>query len=946
MKNVTKRLLAGIVAAGTLLTVVPVFAEVGGEITKSVDNSVAEQAENDKLKANYAQELALLSGLGIINDTNIKMNNSITRGEFLNLVMKMIKMDGLTTDEADTIFYDVLPESDYYNAVMSAHKLGLINGDDQGCFNPDKAIDGAGAVKILVCALDFRSVGEAKGGYPNGFVSVARDLGIADGIKISADVKWADAVRIIYDALYSGAAVKSYSADGLETTSVGDETVLYKNFGVVGFKGIVEETNLTLRMQGKEEESTTLQISGKTYKNVGASSAEGDDLLGKAVVYYIKEETDEIICITEDTKYNTTTIIDPEDIESANVSSIKYWDENDKEKRISISDDAVFYYNGVMTDSEDISGNDLKPENGKITLIDNNNNKTADVVIIESWTDMVLARTSMEVLASMYNDGKTINLKETDMIFYKNGFEINKYYLGEWNILKIMMSKDGKAGMTEISSHTLIGNVTQVNKKQNDKMGIMIDGEWYELAQTFIDAYERGDRAAKKPVKGENYTFVLDDRNVIYGISDTNADEFKYGYLVGAESEKGLSDNSRVKIYGYLGDMQVYECTDTVKVNGKRTDNVVDALSDRYDRVNPQPIMYKTTVDGKLLEIKTAVDARNNGVGYDLENFSLDKTAQPTETFNSSTQQKSITGWSYASGLNKIIDEQVEDDGKTAIFYIPKDRTDEDAYRFVIAYGNLGRWSNKYTDVELYDLVPYADDGKYHKVSMIYLYERDADIKPYSMSSLSGSGDESGYWAVNDVYETVAADGEVVIAIDATSTSGTKATYEFAENAQNADLDGALGNGGVSPSEIEEGDIIKIAYDDKYGKNPRIGCYAIYGRAEKYRIDGFKKIYYEPGMYDYDWDAYVANKRSSNLLVYGEVYYITENLMIVKTIDENGKEQYYGTQSTSSITWEYSVSEKKLRLSNISAVGTGDRICLGMNWLESYGVSYIVRIVE
>ncbi len=944
MKNVTKRLLASVLAAGTLLTVTPVFAEVGGEITKSV---ASETDNNEAIKTEYAEELALLSGLGIINDTNIKMNNSITRGEFLNLVMKMIGMDDLGTENTETIFYDVIPGSDYYETVMNANRLGIISGDGNSYFNPDKTIDSAAAFKILVCALDYRSVGEAKGGYPNGFISTARDLEITSGVKTSGDIDWKNAVVMIYNSLFAPAAEKSYSADGLVTVKMGDMTVLEKIFDVKGYRGIVSETNLSLRMQGQSYTSTVLKIGGKLYDEIGIGSNEGDELLGKAVVYYVDSD-DNVICITEDEKYNTTITIDGQDISFASFEKYTYWDENDKEKTLRIANDADIYYNGALSD--DLTDADLIPTDGSITLIDNNNDKTIDVVKIKNWEEMVIGMTSTTKLSSVYDKISTIkeiDLRETDLVFYKYGMEVNRYHLGQWDVLRLMLSKDGKFGMAEIYGSEFTGTVEKTSKNKENETVITVKGNEYIISPIFEDAYKNKDIKAQEPIKGEQYTFVVGADNVIYGVNYRAEFQFNYGFLVKAASEGGLDSNYKVKIYDAAGGMTIYPCSDKIKVNGKkRADDLLDALADSYGRFKPQPIMFKLNADKEVVEIKTAIDTRN-GVGYDVENFSLDKSAQSKITVNPDNFVETKTGWSVNSGTNKILGHQVFNDGVTPMFYIPQDLDDDDSYGYNVAYGNLGKYSNTLTNVELYDLVPLVEGLDIAKVGAVFIYQRDGITNNYSVDGMSTEGIGYSYLIIKEIREETTSDGDVVTRMDVITTDNTVITLNIDEDAKNCDTYGNYGYGGVTVDELRVNDVVRFAYENPKASVPSVDRFVLFGRAEQFEDWEYKKIFYETAWYEENWEGWLNGKIfNTNLSLFGDIIYRDDSLIVLHTIDEFGKDTFFSFIPGTTKVWDYSVSEKEMKATSISVIGVGDHVFTRGNGTDPYSREFFIRTVE
>ncbi len=922
MKNITKRLLASIIAIGTLLSVVPAFAE---ETTATVDTVSLAETENAVLKAKYAEELALLSGLGILDDTeNIKMTNSITRAEFLSLVMKTIKMDQTITESADVIFYDVLPSNNYYSAIMSAHKMGLIHGDDKGCFNPDSPIDAVSALKILVCALDYGFVAEAKGGYPNGYLDIARSLGLSDRITVSGNVDWRMAIIMIDNALHSYVSEKSYTYDGSVGVGPGSDTILEKYYGLVRYTGTVEETNYTLRMKGDEYEETALQISGKIYTNIELSPDECKDLLGKVVIYYLDEETDTIYAISEDPKYNNVTVIEPDDIKSASLTQIRYWNENNKETKIGIDDEAKFYYNGARSFA--ITTADLKPEEGKITLIDTTNDKIADVVIIEDWYSFPVAKCSSTRLVSLYADGKDVDLNNTDLVFYKNGFEVNSFYVNAYEVARIMLSKDGKAGIAEISGWELTATVENIREKDG-KHYMTLDGTEYRVAQSFVDAYTRGDVDAPTPKKKSRYQFILDDDNVVFGIKRTTLDEFQYGYMVKVAKGSGLDAACQVKIYGSQGAMLKLDVPENIKVNGKKPADFFAKVAPT-GTYEPQLIMYKLNSNNELVEIKLATDTRGNAEHYDLDNFSLDM------------DNNGNSNWAVNGTAHTILGQQVMNDGVTPMFYIPYDLEDEEDYRWVVAYGSETSFSRPGTTIKLYDLVPYDERyPDYNRVGAVVLrqtkanYDSQGPIGGYAIGSFSTTGLSSWHNIVNEVREEADEEGNINLVLEYYTLGGTLSTAYCREDAINNTAESDIYHD-VKITDLKYGDLIVMSYDYPSRNNPLIDRFQVYARAEDYGdLENFEL--------PFTW----TSGSSTAIYTHAEILYVDESMFLIRAEDANGTNQYSSCIKSGTV-WDYSVSRDEIMISNISNIAAGDKIYTKVVFQDYRAPEFIIRVVE
>ena len=74
------------------------------------------------------------------------------------------------------VFNDVT--ADYWGAgsIYALYSLGIVNGDENGNFNPELNISLQEAVKIMVSSLGYTAVANQNGGYPSGYMREASRL--------------------------------------------------------------------------------------------------------------------------------------------------------------------------------------------------------------------------------------------------------------------------------------------------------------------------------------------------------------------------------------------------------------------------------------------------------------------------------------------------------------------------------------------------------------------------------------------------------------------------------------------------------------------------------------------------------------------------------------------------------------------------------------------------
>lgn len=142
----------------------------------------------------YFNAVNLLSALDIINgyeDGTFKPNNKVTRAEFTKLVIEALGNNELREAEyssgRDTKFSDVPGKHWASGYITSGVNNGLIDGMGDGTFAPDANVTYAQAMKILACSAGYSQLSEDAGGWPDGYLKYANEIGIGEGVKESND---------------------------------------------------------------------------------------------------------------------------------------------------------------------------------------------------------------------------------------------------------------------------------------------------------------------------------------------------------------------------------------------------------------------------------------------------------------------------------------------------------------------------------------------------------------------------------------------------------------------------------------------------------------------------------------------------------------------------------------------------------------------------------------
>ena len=134
--------------------------------------------------ASYAGSVDALTALGIVNgDENGKFNpdNSVTRAEFAKMVVESMGEGNAAASSTTTKFTDA---ANHWAAgyIEVGVSKGFINGYDDTTFGPDDQVTYAQAVKMLVAAIGYDTYASKQGGWPSGYLAYGSSLDIIKGV--------------------------------------------------------------------------------------------------------------------------------------------------------------------------------------------------------------------------------------------------------------------------------------------------------------------------------------------------------------------------------------------------------------------------------------------------------------------------------------------------------------------------------------------------------------------------------------------------------------------------------------------------------------------------------------------------------------------------------------------------------------------------------------------
>jgi len=865
-------------------------------------------ASNNVKETVYEEAISVLSALDIMrynDDGKFAVNDSVTRADFAAVVAKIMNLtDSMAAEEK--YFSDVNENATNASSINVVVSIGLMQGDTDGNFYPDKFISGNQAVKTIVSALGYGVVAQSKGGYPSGYLSVAVEKGLLKKLNLEygADIKRGELAQLVYKALdVDILKIKGYGKD-VSLNSIAGVNLLSEYHKIFKGKDIVQANEFTgLSSTEVSAGKGKVIINNNTY-NVGSTNA--TKYLGyKTDFYYLQESLDSerVIRYIKPVKDSSVLVINSDDIEKYLNKEYTYYD-SDKIQTAKLSNisDTVFNNKAYLGSGDSV----YVPQNGNVTLIDNDNNGIYDVASIESYKTYIVdgADSSAESIRDKYaqarldldgngkkskilQDGDEVNFDSVavnDIIMVyadretpaldKNGQEIK---INNKTVTLIDDNNSTVYTIIIIDKKKISGTISEIDNTEN---AVFINGEKYKVSSDYLAAVKLGNSNAVEMKVGDQGDYYVDNNGYIISapLAHLSAED-KYGFLLEMKKGSGVDGNMEVKLLASDGNSDsdsnfiYYYLDNNVKVNGKKINRDKILLNtDLYDAANNtvkrQLVLYGLNSSGKISEINTAVIKPAGAKIADYQDvFSLDKQFRGTDE-----SQKAY----YA---NRRLASKYAINEKTNCFLIPaiqqadgsvilNEEASDDDYALEISFSQ----DYKYTNLDVYDV-----GLDYYTPTLVFW-----DTSSVGQTGPKRGNDDSNATIVDKVIKCIDDSGDTNYKI-----MGYQAGSEVKLLMKHIDTQGVIvetvhnaGSGNITAGDLRQGDVIQY----ETNASGKISGFKLLLRAatETGGIDGLDGGHQCPPGYTYGV-SYVG---------FGEVKDLYSNLASVDTKNTNNPDDY------------------------------------------------------
>ncbi len=615
--------------------------------------------------------------------------------------------------EFEVLFYDLTSEHVYYSEIKGVVEAGYMRGYPDGTFRANEPITSQEAARVLLSVLGYDPYIAVKG-----YAAALNETKIFEGVPADAEkLNQAQVLRMIYNALMSPAIrQEDYSGtlkEGITMVNyVLDEDYLGLEH-LKGYKygyGVLDGVSGTSLSDADESlVSGNVTIDGVEYKvNDTLLWEEPGDMLGYNVDFYYKEATNGISTIRymHPNDKNDELVLIHNDIESYSNGTYKYYDKNNKEKSVNLTNGAKILINSIATPS--YSEEEMVPDFGTVTFIDNDGKRGYEVVKVDSY-EFVYVSTINEGEETIYDseNGRKLIIKGADEVkIYSDGSEITLDRVKKGTMLAVRQSSPNASyrkiyaeALTQTAKNALVASV---NENVVSAGGL---------------TYTKWDKLDIE--KGETYTFFSYGDEIVMAI--TGQSGAVYGYLINAAVDGTFTKTISFRLVDMAGNEQIYEGAKAIYIDGVRKDyeDIPGALmaasaNSKTDAAYPmaQPVKYELNAKGQMLRIDTLVVEAETYANPDDESFTSPLTDDAQLTYYYANRS--------LYNANDLTYNAAVVDNSTEVLFIPVDRGDAESY-----------WKKGMINLQKYN-VDICDRNDVGTASAVFVYYDPATSGVYA----------------------------------------------------------------------------------------------------------------------------------------------------------------------------------------------------------------------
>ncbi len=412
------------------------------------------------------------------------------------------------------------------------------------------------AILILCDILGYSGVEKASN-KEKSMLILANQNDLLEGVSRdqSKSMVLSDLVNLFYNTLMAHPYVAStYSEQGVDLVKA-DYLYMEKALGYNIVEGIVQQTAFSSIVPAGGTMDNYMVVGGKSYL---CETAKYEDFVGKKVRMLVKIGTTNRILALHDE--STELFIDADDLENASYTGkrVTYYDRNNS-KTVTLSPSVAVMFNHKFL--RDVANADLNVTQGRLILIDNNQDSRYDVVKIEEYKSMEIFAVSAQSENPRISDDKGNSYSIDEMVtngypIYHEGKSLTAINIPLGEIGTIWVDKNGEVTRIMLGGTEASGTVVRIDKAKNIVY-------FEENQYGYVDEIE-AEMEQLSVGKLLNVQLNMYQEITTFEIAQ---DTWKYGYLV-AFGEDGAFNSVKAKIFTESGEFIEYKIKETISLNG------------------------------------------------------------------------------------------------------------------------------------------------------------------------------------------------------------------------------------------------------------------------------------------------------------------------------------------------------------------------------------------
>ncbi len=610
-----------------------------------------------------------LVALEIIDDGE-DLRSRITKGQFCDIVARMLKIDGKYYEDK-LYFRDVAPDHLYYDSISILASEGYLFGNDLKRVYPDEYISKNTALVILVRALGYELMAQQSGGYIVGYESVWNSLNLDEGLRNidDEDFTLAKVAVMLYNTLLAKQVGFKHGTTGSSLTFEGGNSILYSLYNGYEFRGVVSKNEFTSINSADRFKDERIRIDN-IEMSIAAPGIE--DYLGYEVKGIMTEskkgEEDYTLISFTDYEYNDDLIIRSTDVLSVpDTLTVKYDDGESKKTRVAEltrNVSVIYNYQYLSTYTKE----DLDIDSGYLKLIDNNLDGKYDVVFVYEYKTYFVS--NVDSFSKLIYDSygySPLEIDDETIIMNSAGIKLDISAIQSKNILSVYEPKNASDTALTIIEQSMIAPVVgKVDKTFEDEGTFAeVGGKTYKVSDRYA-TISSANTTYKKIKLGLKGTFFINEDMEICAF-EASSDDFTYAYLINLWVKD--DEVSKCKIYTQYAVFEEHSFHENLKINGKRVDDIYklnqNTLLYKNGKTVAQLIKYKANTDGLITEMLVSDGTKVSPMKY-KDNM---------VNYNGQVSNAEIRG-----GSAKKYNYQYLYDDDTVIFIIPENLKSEKDY--------------------------------------------------------------------------------------------------------------------------------------------------------------------------------------------------------------------------------------------------------------------------